>query len=179
MRTFFKFLLVLLGYMAAIGSGLLIGYLHEKFAPADANNYSGMYAEGTAMLGFWVAGIGCIFPTILALFFLRKVAWFWNAYSWLMLVAAVTGPLMELLAMILNGTVVTGPESMRNTPLALFLFLALVRIFGLPILAPADLFSALLSEDPKCRKRLFTAFFIECGLGVFVALNLAIRHKIM
>ena len=179
MKTGLKFILVFLGYVAAIGSGLLVGYLHERFAPPDAANYSGMYAEGTAIAFYWVSGIACIFPTALALFFLRKVLWFWNLYSWALLGLAATGPLLEVIAVLLNGFLVTGPESLKDPFLALMFFLVLVRLFGIIILAPADLLSALLSPDPRYRRRLFIAFGIECALGVFVALNLAIRHKFM
>ncbi len=176
MKTTFKVALVLLGYVAALGLGLLVEDLHERFAPAWANQSSGMYAEGSAILFFEVSGVAALFPTLLALFFLRKAPWFWRGYSWAVLGLAATGPLMEIAGVTLN-LLLPMEAVMKNVPVDLFLFLVIVRIFAVIFLAPFDFLSAIFSPDPQIRKRLFIAFGMECALGLFVALNLTIRHK--
>ncbi|HVZ80425.1 MAG TPA: hypothetical protein VHE12_06420 [bacterium] len=178
MKTSLKIAIVLLGYLAALGFGFLANELHEWLAPDWANQSSGMYAEGGAILFFEVTGVACVVPTLLALFFLRKVPWFWNTYSWAMLALALSGPLLEAVGIGLNRPV-NGPAPVMSTTASLFFLLVLVRIFSVLFLAPADLLSALLSADPKCRRRLLIAFALECALGIFVLLNIATRHKFM
>ena len=82
MNGFSKFGLVLAGYVAAApGSrcGIEIRLLNTQGPDADAS--AGMYAFGDAMLFLAVFGFAALFPTGLALCFLRTCRWFWTALS--------------------------------------------------------------------------------------------------
>ena len=94
MNGFSKFGLVLAGYVAAAlaaGAALEIRLLNTQGPDADAS--AGMYAFGDAMLFLAVFGFAALFPTGLALCFLRTCRWFWTALSIVALAIAITGGL--------------------------------------------------------------------------------------
>jgi len=168
-----KVSIVLLGYGAAVGLGFLAGWLNDLRASAFAQNSGGMVAEGDAAAFFVVTGLAMIFPTLLALFFLRSAGWFWRPYSWAMLILALTGPLLEMLGAALHAM---GPSAM---PYSLLGFPVVVRTFSVLFLSPGDFLSALIAPEPKSRRRLLIAFAIETALGLYVLMNLAFRGRFM
>jgi len=86
--------LVAAGFVAALaGAGAAVG-LHEWLTRDDpAQSGSGMYAFGDLLLFLGGFAFLSIFPTTLALYFLRGSERFWNLFSLFSLALAATAPL--------------------------------------------------------------------------------------
>ncbi|MBI5248978.1 MAG: hypothetical protein HY912_05735 [Desulfomonile tiedjei] len=84
---------VLAGYLTAflLASGAVHYQQLQTLGDPQAQASSGMYAFGDAILFMFVFGVVALFPTGLALYFLRPFRSFWTALSIASLALAVTG----------------------------------------------------------------------------------------
>lgn len=91
MKAFVKSGVVLAGYVAAVlvASAAVAVRVAYTSGP-DAQASAGMYAFGDGLLFIAVFSTVAIFPTGLALFFLRPYRWFWIAHSIIALMIAGT-----------------------------------------------------------------------------------------
>ena len=70
--------LVLGGYLAALVAAVVTTWLHAQLLTApDHDGSSGMAAFGDMLLFLAVAALASVPPTVLALWYLRSVQWFW------------------------------------------------------------------------------------------------------
>ncbi len=173
MKNWMKVLIVLLGYLAAIVLGVLAWWANDLRAAVFNQNSPGMVAEGDSIACFMVTGLAAIFPTALALFFLRPVGWFWSLYTWAMLLLALAGIPLEITGALLHHyQVMQPPWELLSVPVVIW-------TFTIPFTAPADILSALIAPDPKNRRRLLIAFGVEAAMALLVAFRILFENRFM
>ena len=91
MKALVKFGVVLAGYVAAVlAAGAAVAVRVANTSGPDAQASAGMYAFGDGLLFVAVFSAVALFPTGLALYFLRPYRWFWVVLSITALAIAVT-----------------------------------------------------------------------------------------
>jgi hypothetical protein len=160
LKTALKWILVLGGYAAAPAGAALVVYLHQIYFPLPPDvASSGMAAGGDMIFFIAVWAFLSLFPSALALFFLRSRPGFWNFFAWLGLGLAATAPLAEVLN-ILNRLL-----QVRSAFWALAGFIALLRVGLAPLMALLFLAAGWMATPQKPRWILWAAAGIE--LSVF------------
>ncbi len=147
---------VLTGYLIAFLVASVAAYyrlLHTQGPEAQAS--PGMYAFGDAILFMFVFGIIALFPTGLALYFLRPYRSFWTAMSTISLTLAVTGILA-------TSVIAFGSSQPLHEPRWVIAeFLAILLMFAAPLLAAAFILSAFIAPTQRSRWALLGAAAIE------------------
>ncbi len=167
MNGFSKFGLVLAGYVAAAlaaGAALEIRLLNTQGPDADAS--AGMYAFGDAMLFLAVFGFAALFPTGLALCFLRTCRWFWTALSIVALAIAITGGLAAAVCALAACQALP-----RESPLMTWAALAVLRLLAAPLLAAAFALCGLIAPARWSRWSLLAAAGIEGAVATYAVLH--------
>ncbi len=161
-----KISLVLAGYVLALAGAFLAAYLDDLATTQFQAQSPGMVAGGEMILFIAVFAFLCVFPTALALFFLRSDEKFWNLFSILALGLALTGPPAECF-MIAVRQFHFWPQNW----LAMVVFIAMLRVFGAVILGFGFLLFAIITRFKRPRKFLFIAAGIDIGLFLYMALR--------
>jgi hypothetical protein len=158
---------VLIGYAAALvlsGVGFYVYvYLSSRTNAAQASG--GMQAFGDSLLFVGLFGFLALFPTALALYYLRPFEKFWTVFSITSLVVAVSG----LLAAVMIGR-------LQQPPWAIFGigFFGLVEILGAPLLGFAFSTCAVIAPTRSSRRFLIAAAAVEFVLSAYVFVCLVV-----
>ncbi len=161
-----KVLLVLAGYSAALAAACTATYIRQLNTQGpDAQASAGMYAFGDVSLFVAVFGFVALFPTGLALYFLRPVRPFWTILAIGALALAATGLFCA-----------TALELVRHLPAApawlqVVAGLGVLRMLGAPRLAFGLLLCACLAPTHFSRWSLVGAAAIEGFVAAYSVLN--------
>jgi hypothetical protein len=166
MKKMTKIGLVLAGYILALAGAFLAAYLDDLMTAQFQAQSPGMVAGGEMILFIAVFAFLSVFPTALVLFSLRSVENFWNIFSVLGLGLALTGPPAECF-MIAVRTFTFWPHN----GWAIFIFIAMLRVFGSVILGFGFLFFAFITQYKRPRRWLLIAAGIDIGLFMYMALR--------
>jgi hypothetical protein len=167
MNGYAKFGAVVVGYVAALlaaGAALEIRLLNTQGPDAQAS--AGMYAFGDLLLFIAVFSAAAVFPTGLALFFLRPYRWFWTTLSIAALAIAVTGALAASVCIL--AARLTLP---RESPLMILAALAVLRTLAAPLVAATFLLSGFIAPNRPSRWSLFVAAGIEVVAAAYAVIQ--------
>jgi hypothetical protein len=167
MNAFVKIGAVLAGYAVAVlaaGAALEIRLLNTQGPDAQAS--AGMYAFGDAMLFLVVFGFAALFPTGLAVYFLRPYRLFWTALSVTALAIAGTGALAA--AVYILAACLALP---RESPLLMWAALAVLRMLAAPLLAAAFVLAGVIAPNRSSRWSLIVAAGIEGAAATYAAVH--------
>ncbi len=167
MKALIKFALVVAGYVAAVllASAAVAVRIANTSGP-DAQASAGMYAFGDGLLFIAVFSAVAIFPTGLALWFLRPYRWFWIALSITALMIAATG----FLAAAING-VASHLTLPRESPLMIGAALAVLRMLLAPPLAAAFGLAGVIASNRASRWSLLAAAGTEAAVAGYAVLH--------
>jgi hypothetical protein len=172
MKGLLKVGAVLVGYVASFIAGCVAVYSRQLLTqgyPADASG--GMQAFGDAVLFLGVVGIAALFPTALALYYLRPYERFWIAFSVSCLVLSITGPF----ALVVHAF--AGMFDFQHPLWVVAGFAELLRTAGAPLLAVAFLVCAVIAPARIPRRVLLTAAAIESAVSAYTFLHVLIMHR--
>lgn len=172
MKKITKIGLILAGYALAFAGACLAAYLDDLATARFQDQSGGMVAGGEMILFIGVFAFLSVFPTALALFFLRSQDKFWNTFSLFAIGLALTGPIAEVY--IYGVRIFT---SSTPTLWAFFSFFALLRVWGTFVLGLGDILFAFITQLPIARKRLLIAAGIEQALFLYITVHLWIWHN--
>jgi hypothetical protein len=169
-----KFAAVLAGYFAALLAAFAAVYFRQLRTQADSvQASSGMYAFGESLVFLGVFGIAALLPTGLWLCFLRPFQKFWGAFSIASLALALTGPVAGYVMNLASTPPSSGHLGVMTG------LLALLRMFGAPLLAVAFVISAAIAPTVRSRWTLIGAALIECGVSTPALLYWFASHGIL
>jgi hypothetical protein len=173
MKTLAKIALVLAGYLGAfLAAGLTFAFCQARAQENPAVYNSGMAAGGDGILVLAVFGAISLIPTALALYFLRSHEKFWSVFSIFSLALAATGPLAEVVNILMEKS------QLSQQPLwAALGFLSLLRVGATILLAVAFLVFAILAPQKPARRRLLMAAGIEAAVFLFVVVHFMILRR--
>ena len=147
---------VLAGYAFALLAAYAACYYRElQFQHAHVDTSGGMYAWGDLMTFSVVFGPLALFPSGLALYFLRRSQKFWTLLSIVSVPLAVTG----LAALFLNVLVVS--QHIQHPVWRGLTILGLLRVYPAPMLFLAFIVCACIAPTRRCRWLLLGAAAIE------------------
>ena len=161
MNGFVKFGVVLAGYVAAVlvaSAALEIRLLNTQGPDAQAS--AGMSAFGDLLLFLAVFGFGSLFPTGLALYFLRHCERLWTVFAVASLTLALIGPVAAAVLQCHQG----------DSLIASLLWLG--QTLGAPLLALGFLVGAFLAPTRRTRWMLLASALIEGLVSAYVFLGL-------
>jgi hypothetical protein len=157
---FYKLGMVLAGYAVALlvtfAICTVLALVRHADSPRDASG--GMQAFGDMLLFLGLFGFLALFPTTLALYFLRPFEKFWNVFSAASLALAATGPVAALMM----GRAQKSPE----LGLLMGLF-GLLKVLGAPVLGAGFLICAAFAPIRRPRWVLLAAAGIEFSVGAY------------
>lgn len=162
-----KLSLILAGYGGALLAAFTACYVVEKFFPGPDPS-GGMQAFGDMLRFLGLFGFLALFPTALALYFLRPLEKFWTVFSIASLALALTAPAAALL--------LTGPHAVPWAVLAGFF--CLLEVLGSPLLGVTFAICAWLAPFRRPRQLLLAASAIEFAVaGCAFLLLVFARHR--
>ena len=160
---------VLAGYMiAVIAASAAVAVRVANTQGLDAQASAGMYAFGDLILFLGVFGILALFPTGLALYFLRRFERFWTVFSAAALAFSVTG----LCAALVIAIASTQPSRSAWGVLAAIGFW---RMLIAPLLALAFVLSTFIASIRCARLTLLGATLIEGATGTYTLIFWFVR----
>jgi hypothetical protein len=147
--------------MALLAASAAVYYrvLHTQGPNAQASE--GMYGFGDAMLFGSVFGLFALFPTCLALYFLRPFKRFWTVFSITSLGLACTG-LVAASVIVLAST-----QPHHQSAWAISAAFGVLRMLVAPLLAPAFIIAAIIAPTRLSRWALVGAAAIEGMIGTY------------
>jgi hypothetical protein len=125
-----------------------------------------MYAFGDGLLFVAVFSAVALFPTGLALCFLRPCRWFWVALS--VTALAIAGTSIMAVAVYAVAGCLTLP---RESPLMIGAALAVLRMLAAPPLAAAFALAGVISPSRTSRRALLVAAGIEGAVAAYAVLH--------
>jgi hypothetical protein len=166
MKALVKFGTVLAGYVAAVlaASGAVAVRIANTSGP-DAQASAGMYAFGDSLLFIAVFSAVALFPTGLALWFLRPFRWFWVLSIAAMTLAATA---------ILSASVYAVAAHLvlpRESPLAIGAAFAVLRMLLSPPLAAAFVLAGVIAPTWTSRWALLAAAGGEGAVAAYAVLH--------
>lgn len=160
MRTRAKVGVVVTGYVAAVGAAILAGWMYNvRVSALPYDTSGGMYAGGEALTSLGAFLVIALFPTLLALWFVRRHERFWNVVGTLAIIFAAVGLVSVLKPVGTNG-------ARESIPVFLLSILWLGHMLGAPLWAMAFGLFALLAPTPRARRRMMVALGIELFIGI-------------
>ena len=124
-----------------------------------------MYAFGDGLLFIAIFSVVALFPTGLAVFFLRPCRWFWTALSITSLAIAVTGVLAA------SVYILASYWALRGSPLEFCAALAVLRTLAAPLLAGVLMLSGVIAPNRTSRWALLAAAGIEGAVAAYAVLQ--------
>jgi len=167
MKVFVKFGIVLAGYVVAVlaASGAVADRIANTSGP-DAQASAGMYAFGASLLFIAVFSAVAMFPTGLALWFLRPCRWFWVVLSIAALTLAATAILSASVYVVAAHLVLP-----RESPLAIGAAFAVLRMLLSPPLAAALVLAGVIAPTWTSRWALLAAGGGEGAVAAYAVLH--------
>jgi hypothetical protein len=167
MKALAKFGSVLAGYVAAaLAANAAVAVRLAHTSGTDAQASPGMYAFGDGLVFIAVFGAVALFPTGLALWFLRPFRWFWTMLSVAALAVAVTAILSA------SVYVMTARLALpRESPLEMWAAFAGLRMLVSPPLAAVLVLAGIIAPSQTSRWVLLVAAGIEGAMAVYAVLE--------
>lgn len=158
---------VLIGYAAALLVSCVVFYVYVYILNLNsaAQASGGMQAFGDFLLFVGLFGFLALFPTALALYYLRPFEMFWKVFSVASLVLAISG----LLAAVMIGRPQQSPWAVLVVG-----FFGLVKILGAPLLGFGFLMCAVIAPTRRSRRFLIAAAAIEFVVSAYVFVCLVV-----
>jgi hypothetical protein len=146
--------------------------LHTQGPEAQAS--AGMYAFGDLIIFVAVFGGLALFPTGLALYFLRPFKKFWTVLSTASLALAATAPVAALVMLL-------ALSQQPNDESALFLLAGLGcwRMFAAPLLTPVFILAAFIAPTRLSGWVLVAAAAIEGVIGAYAHFHWFESHRLL
>jgi hypothetical protein len=167
MKALVKVAVVLAGYIAAVMlADAAVAVRIANTSGPDAQASAGMYAFGDALLFLAVFSVGAIFPTGLALYFLRPYRWVWISLSIAGLAIAGTAIVSASIYILVAHLPLP-----RESPLSLCAAFAVLRMLLSPSLAVAFILAGLLAPSRASRWSLLTAAGSESVVAAYAAIH--------
>jgi hypothetical protein len=156
---------VLIGYAAALVVSCVVFYVYvyvsNRITAVQASG--GMQAFGDFLLFVGLFGFLALFPTALALYYLRPFEMFWRVFSIASLVLAVSG----LLAAVMIGR-------LQQSHWPVLGFFGLMRILGAALLGFGFSMCAVIAPTRSSRRFLIAAAGIEFLVSAYVFVCLVV-----
>jgi hypothetical protein len=157
---------VVAGYAAVLAASTFLvveRYLQYALHPADANQYSGMWAGGDMMVGVFIF---CLFlvPTFFLVLVMRNSEPLYTGYTKVLLVLSLTAPAsvgLFAIPMVRNSNSLLG-------------FACMWRLFGSPFVLVGMAGSRLLARFPRAKRLSSYAALIEGSTLVAMILLLGV-----
>jgi hypothetical protein len=157
---------VVAGYAAVLAASTFLvveRYLQYALHPADANQYSGMWAGGDMIVGVFIF---CLFlvPTFFLVLVMRNSEPLYTGYTKVLLLLSLTAPAsvgLFAIPMVRNSNSLLG-------------FACMWRLFGSPFVLVGMAGSRLLARFPRAKRLSLYAALIEGGTLVAVILLLGV-----
>jgi hypothetical protein len=158
---------VLIGYAAALLVSCIVfyAYVYVSNWTNAVQASGGMQAFGDFLLLVGLFGFLALFPTALALYYLRPFEKFWRVFSIASLVLAISG----LLAALMIGRLQRPPGAILGVG-----FFGLVEILGAPLLGLCFSTCAVIAPTRSSRRFLFAAAGIEFVVSAYVFVCLVV-----
>jgi len=165
MRPHAQIATVVAGYGIAILAGIMAARMYDaRVSALPYDTSGGMYAGGEMLSSLGAFLVVSLFPTLLALWFLRRNERFWNAIAVASVAFAAAGLVAVLMPLITRSDA-------RHVVLALLGLLALSQLLGMPLWSVAFALFALLAPTPPVRRKLLVAVGIELVIGACAAVH--------
>jgi hypothetical protein len=147
------------GYVAAVGAGLVAEWLYDvRVSALPYDTSGGMYAGGQMLTSLAAFLAVALVPTLLGLWFLRSHAGFWNVVATAALAFAGTGLIAVLMPLVSH-------HSTQHLALMLFDLLGLAQLLGVPLWLVAFGLFATLAPTRDARNKLVLATGVELVIG--------------
>ena len=172
MKKLLKIGSVILGFGFAFACASFAVYLDDLRTAQFNDQSGGMVAGGEMILFIGIFAFLSVFPISLALFFVRSNEKFWNWFSIFAIGLALTGPIAEVYIFLCRIL-----SFFTHSWLAIFSFLALLRVFGTFVFGFGFVLFAFINPFKNPRRRLLVAAGIELVLFLYVAVHLLIFHN--
>ena len=158
---------VLIGYAAALLVSCVVfyAYVYVSNWTNAVQASGGMQAFGDFLLLVGLFGFLALFPTALALYYLRPFEKFWRVFSIASLVLGISG----LLAALMIGRLQRHPGAILGVG-----FFGLVEILGAPLLGLCFSTCAVIAPTRSSRRFLFAAAGIEFVVSAYVFVCLVV-----
>lgn len=157
--------LVLGGYGLAVMVSALTTWAYEmRLAALPYDTSGGMYAGGSLIASLAVFLMAALFPTLLALWFLRSHPRVWQGIAVACLAFAAAGLAVVLLPLFARWE----PANLFGVLMAL---LWLGQLLGVPLWAAAFALFAFLAPTRPARRLLVVAVGLELAIGVCAAIH--------
>jgi hypothetical protein len=170
MRTRTKIVLVIGGYIAALGAAVAAGWLYDlRVSKLPYDTSGGMYAGGQLLQSLGAFLVVAIVPTVLGLSFVRRHTGLWNGLA----IASVAFAAVGLIAVL--SPLVTRTRT-GSVPVLLFDLLALSQLLGVPFWAVAFALFALFAPTKEARGKLVVALGLELVIAVCAAIHWFVPH---
>jgi hypothetical protein len=161
LRPLGRFGLIMLGYVAAGATGVLVVWLkNRRVSEADMLAMSGMYAFGDAVTFLLVASVVAIVPTLLLFQFIGTAPRFWRAYAIGSLCLSSTGLIAVLLWLL--------PFHTQNSTLEAFRSVSVLRVLAAPFFLLVAAPGLLPAAGPNRKRSLLACAFELAAMGAFV-----------
>jgi hypothetical protein len=163
MKTFVKFGVVLAGYVAAVlAANAAVALRIAHTSGPDAQASAGMYAFGDGLVFIAVFGAVALFPTGLALWFLRPFRWFWVVSSVAALAVAATAILSASVYIMTAHLVLP-----RESPLEMWAAYAGLRMLLSPPLAAIFVLAGIIAPNRTSRWALLATAGVEGAVAAY------------
>lgn len=160
---------VVAGYAAAIGAAAVAGWAYNwRVSKLPYDTSGGMYAGGEMITSLAAFLFVALFPTLLALWFLRANEKFWNAVAVASLAFAAIGLLAVLLPVVTAST--------RSVALGLIGLVGIAQLLGAPLWLLSFGLFAWLAPTPWARRKLISAVALEAVIGVVALAHWFMPH---
>src|ERR1700716_562055 len=158
---------VLIGYAAALFVSCVVfyAYVYVSNWTNAVQASGGMQAFGDFLLLVGLFGFLALFPTALALYYLRPFEKFWRVFSIASVVLAISG----LLAAVMIGRLQRPPGAILGVG-----FFGLMEILGAPLLGLCFSTCAVIAPTRSSRRFLFAAAGIEFVVSAYVFVCLVV-----
>lgn len=167
MKAFVKIGVILAGYVATVlAAGEAVAVRIANTSGPDAQASAGMYAFGDGVLFVAVFSAIALAPTGLALYFLRPYRRFWSTLSITALAIAATAILAATLYALAAHHALP-----RESPLAIWVAFAVLRMFLAPPLAAAFVLAGLIAPSRTPRWSLLAAAGGEGAVAAYAVLH--------
>jgi len=167
MKIFVELGTVLGGYAAAVlAASTAVAVRVANTSGPDAQASAGMYAFGDGLLFIAVFSVVAIFPTGLALYFLRPYRWFWVMLSIAALAIAGTAIVATSVCVVTASL-----DLSRESPLMIWAALAVLRMLLSPPLAAGFVVAGVIAPSRASRWSLVAAAGIEGVVAAYAVLH--------
>jgi hypothetical protein len=165
-----KVAVVIAGYALALICAFAYFYVYPN---PEAAAYPGMAAFGDSIVFLGIFGFVGLFPTTLALYFLRPFNRFWLPFAMACLVFAISGPLVEI-----ANTALDARRAYDHSPMAAVLSLiGILHIFGTPLFFIGFIIFSAIAPPGRPRRLMLLSAAMEVLTGGYAFFTLLIYDR--